>query len=134
MAYNPTIWVNDDGSGTVGTPVIAGYLNNIEQGVKNNDDKINVLNESITKIFLTKYIAKWNQSLNQALDYGTYNFANVTDGLPMGYTSGDNDLYLWVIGTDVTLSWQNFIMMDARSNRMFKRVKTSGSLSDWREI
>lgn len=46
MAYNPTIWINDDGTGTVGTPVIANYMNNIEQGIKNNDEQINVLKDS----------------------------------------------------------------------------------------
>lgn len=37
MAYNPTIWINDDGSGTVGTPATANNFNNMEQGIVKHD-------------------------------------------------------------------------------------------------
>lgn len=41
MAYTPTIWINDDGTGLVGTPASANNFNNMEQGIKNNDLAIN---------------------------------------------------------------------------------------------
>lgn len=60
MAYNPTIWINDDGTGTVGTPATADSFNNIEQGIKNNElaisehtEQINVLKQVKETVTLT---------------------------------------------------------------------------------
>lgn len=38
MAYNATTWVDDDGSGTVGTAFTAAKMNNIEQGIERLTD------------------------------------------------------------------------------------------------
>lgn len=43
MPYTPTTWVDDDGSGTVGTAVTATRMNNIETGVDTAHDDIATL-------------------------------------------------------------------------------------------
>lgn len=102
MEYNPTIWVNDDGTGTVGTPAMADNFNNMEQGIKDNTDQINGLNNDLLKYMTVRGFASSN-NIYDCTDTGIYltPTSNVSD-LPSGWAQGrctvvtfnpDNALY-----------------------------------------
>ena len=90
--------------------------------------------DKIPSLAFSNQIYKQNESLNQDLVAGMYDFFNATDGFPDGYTT-DNDFYLFVTAISPTeSSFQRHILLDVRDNRTFSRSKRSGELTPWKEI
>lgn len=122
MAYNPTIWINDDGTGTVGTPVIADHMNNIEQGINNNDEQINVL--SVDRGYLNS--KNVTTSTDDCTVNGKYYGSSSVLNLPEPYS--------WVMY--VIRYNDNFIYhtIHMGSGRIFFRLKTSSGWQTWQQI